>query len=244
MIVDTPISSEKLSTVVGLEAIATAATLLLYPFGIRRQKKRTARRANQQTTVFIHGYLGNRSTFLPMRGYLQAHGMRGFLSFEYSARDSIERAAQDLKEFLRKNVRGGRINLVCHSLGGVVARFFMQELGGARRVDHCITIGTPHRGTYSAYWMPSNIGRALRPDSTTMARLNASRANAQQVRFLSIAGGSDNIIVPRVFSAMDEDLVHFPNLGHLGMLFSPQVCRVVADRLQSLPTGPAISRIF
>jgi len=42
--------------------------------------------------------------------------------------------------------------------------------------------------------------------------------------------GSDNIVIPRVFAAGD-DLVYVPNLGHLGMLFSPSVFRAVARRL-------------
>jgi len=50
------------------------------------------------------------------------------------------------------------------------------------------------------------------------------------VRFTSVVAGSDNIVIPRVFAAGD-DLVYVPNLGHLGMLFSPSVFRAVASRL-------------
>jgi triacylglycerol esterase/lipase EstA (alpha/beta hydrolase family) len=127
-------------------------------------------------------------------------------------------------------VRGGRIDLVCHSLGGVVARCWLQELGGARRVDRCITLSTPHRGTYGAYWVASRIGRELRPDSLILQRLEASRAGAERVKFTSVVAGSDNIVFPRVF-ASHEELVHVPDVGHVGMLFSPTVLRTVADRL-------------
>lgn len=106
----------------------------------------------------------------------------------------------------------------------------MQELGGARRVDRCITLGTPHRGTYNAYWITSRVGRQLRPDSTLMQRIETTKPAAARVRFTSAVGGSDNIIVPRVFSS-HNDVVHVPNLGHIGMLFSPTVFRFVADRL-------------
>ena len=128
-------------------------------------------------------------------------------------------------------MRGGRIDLVCHSLGGLVARTWLQELGGARRVDRCITLGTPHQGTYNAYWLASRVGRELRPDSELLARLEASRPCAQQVRFTSIVAGSDNIVVPRVFSANDE-IVHLPDLGHVGLLFSPRVFRTVGELLR------------
>ena len=111
-----------------------------------------------------------------------------------------------------------------------MARVYLHQLGGARRVDRCITLGTPHRGTYNAYWITSRVGRELRPDSPFLARLDASRAGAARVRFASIVAGSDNIIIPRVFSS-NEAVVHVPGLGHLGLLFSPTAFRAVANQL-------------
>jgi triacylglycerol lipase len=140
-------------------------------------------------------------------------------------------------------VRGGRIDLVCHSLGGVVARCWLQELGGARRVDRCITLSSPHKGTYGAYWVAGRVGREMRPDSQILQRLEAGRAAAASVKFTSIVAGSDNIVFPRVFAdysrrpaseepgAAHDELVHMPDVGHVGMLFSPRVLRAVADRL-------------
>jgi triacylglycerol lipase len=180
--------------------------------------------------VLVHGYLANRGPLLPLATYLRARGHKQILAYEYSGAAGIEQAAIGLRAFLRERVRGGRIDLVCHSLGGLVARVYLQQLGGARRVDRCITLGTPHRGTYNAYWVASRVGRELRPDSPFLARLDASRASAARVRFASIVAGSDNIIIPRVFSSSDA-VVHVPGLGHLGLLFSPTAFRAVAERL-------------
>ncbi len=181
--------------------------------------------------VLVHGYLGNRSSFFPLALYLKARGVGRLLPVSYSASQGVERAAVELRDFLRQRVRGGRIDLVCHSLGGVIARVYLQLLGGARRVDRCITLGTPHRGTYNAYWLFSRIGRELRPDSRLLERLAATRSAASAVRFSSIVAGSDNIVIPRVFSAAEEDVVHLPDLGHMGLLFSPRVFRAVHQRL-------------
>jgi hypothetical protein len=60
--------------------------------------------------------------------------------------------------------------------------------------------------------------------------LQASRQGAEGVRFLSVVAGSDNLVVPRIFSAHNEE-VRIPDLGHVGALFSLRVLRVVADRL-------------
>ena len=230
MIEDFPASQRPAWQLVAREALAFVAAGLLYPFGIGEPRRSTPRKATQRTVVLVHGYLANRSTLLPLHGYLRWRGVRQVLAFNYPSSAGVERGAIALRDYLRRHVGGGRIDLVCHSLGGLVARVYLQELGGARRVDRCITLGTPHRGTYNSYWVASRVGRELRPDSPLLARLEASRAQAARVRFLSIVAGSDNLVVPRVF-ASHEEVVHIPEVGHVEMLFSHRVLHLVADRL-------------
>ncbi|MBI3723189.1 alpha/beta fold hydrolase [bacterium] len=232
MIQDFPASERPSGAIVGRELLAFAASCLLHPLGWpRRESRRTPRRREQRTIVLVPGYLSNRSSLLPLGAYLRARGAPPLLSYDYRTSGGIERAAIGLREFLRRHVRGGRIDLVGHSLGGLVARLYLQELGGARRVDRCVTLGTPHHGTYNAYWLTSRVARELRPDSPLIARLEASRGGAAGVRFTSIVAGSDNIVIPRIFAAGHDDLVRVPHLGHLGLLFSPTVFRAVAERL-------------
>ena len=236
MIQDFEPSDRPAAEIVAREILAFAASGLLLPFGLGRGAASTPRKAEQRTLVLIHGYLGNSGSFLPLSGYLKLLGIGPIRRFDYRSTDGIERAAVALRDELRANVRGGRIDLVCHSMGGLVARFYLQNLGGARRVDRCITLATPHQGTYSAYWVASRVGRELRPDSALLAKLAATRDRAARVRFSSIVAGSDNIVLPRIFAA-DEDIVHVPNLGHVGLLFSPTVFRAISRRLLA-PVAP------
>lgn len=230
MIQDYPASEHPAWRLVAQELLAVVAAGVLFPLGLRASQRSTPRRPAQRTVVLVHGYLANRSALLPVAGYLRWRGFRQVLSFNYRSSAGVERGAIALRDYLRRHVRGGRIDLVCHSLGGLVARVYLQELGGARRVDHCITLGTPHHGTYNSYWVASRVGRELRPDSPLLARLVASRHKANRVRFLSVVAGSDNLVVPRVFAA-HEDEVRIPDVGHLGLLFAPRALRSVADRL-------------
>jgi triacylglycerol lipase len=232
MIKDYPVSRLPLWQLVGREALAMTMAGLLFPLGLRRSRKRTPRRALQRTVGLVHGYRGNSSAFLPLAGYLRLMKVATHvLTFNYRSSDGIEQGARRLKEFLRQHVRGGAVDLVCHSLGGLVAQVYLQELGGARRVERCITLATPHQGTYSAYWLASRVGRELRPDSELMQKIGRSRAKASKVRFTSIVAGSDNMVVPRVFAA-NQETVHMPDLGHVGMLFSPRVFQVIAGSLK------------
>jgi triacylglycerol lipase len=233
---DFPPSDRPAAVLVAREVAALTAFGLLHPFGWRRQTKRTPRRPDQRTVVLVHGYGCNRSSFFPLTAYLRAHGLRQILAFDYRSSEGIERAARELRAYLRRAVQGGRIDLVCHSMGGLVARVYLEQLGGARRVDRCITLGTPHRGTYNAYWLASRVGRELRPDSAVLERLSRSAGSAPQVHRTSIVAGSDNVVIPRIFAAQDE-LVLVPDIGHLGMLFSPAVFRAVLNRLLEAPGG-------
>src|SRR5262249_34481297 len=113
----------------------------------------------------------------------------------------------------------------------------VQCLGGHRRVDRCITLGTPHGGTYNAYWLWSRVGQELRPDSPLLARLQAS-PGSRGVRFVSIVAGSDNLVIPRVFAGHDEAVV-VADVGHLSMLFAPSVLALVARRLRDARSAAA-----
>jgi triacylglycerol lipase len=232
MIQDFKVSDQPAHRVIFREALACLAWGVCYPFGIRKSGKRTQRKADQRTVVFIHGYLANPASFLPLSAYLRSCGHKQVLSFRYRSKDGIEQAAKELRTFLREHVRGGRIDLVCHSLGGVIARVYLEEMGGSRRVDRCITLGTPHAGTYNSYWVNTRIGRELRPDSELMQRLNARQP--AKANYTAIVGGSDNIIIPRVFASRENVTVHIPDVGHVGLLFSSRVFFEVARQL-SLP---------
>ena len=41
----------------------------------------------------------------------------------------------------------------------------------------------------------------------------------------------DNVVIPRVFSAAEGEVIHLPDVGHMGLLFSPAVFRAVHQRL-------------
>jgi len=217
---------------VARETLALLAWGASYPFGVKHSTKRMPKDPAQRTVVFVHGYLSNRSVFFPLHVYLRSTGIKNILSFNYNSHFGVERAAKQLRDFLKEQVPGGEIDLVCHSMGGIIAQMYIQELGGHRRVKKCINLGTPHKGTYSSYWwVTSRVGRELRPDSSIMERLIASEGKFPSIKYTSIVGGSDNIVIPRVFATKGHDIIHVPEVGHVGLLYSPTVYFEIARRL-------------
>jgi pimeloyl-ACP methyl ester carboxylesterase len=77
----------------------------------------------------------------------------GGLFGRYNARPVEELAhivAERVDQLVRDHPRE-RIVLVGHSLGGLIRRYYVQNLDGADRVRRLVTLGTRHRGTAWAY---------------------------------------------------------------------------------------------
>jgi triacylglycerol esterase/lipase EstA (alpha/beta hydrolase family) len=215
------------------EGLALLAHGVLLPFGRRGAAAPTERRRDQRTVVFVHGLGANAGGLLPLRAWLRLHGHRQQYVFGYRSRGSLEALALRLKHELDDHVRGGRIDVVAHSMGGLVARVFVQALGGARRVDRLITLGTPHRGSHAATFIPTPLVRQLLPDGPFIRHLN-SLPEPRGVRVTSIVAGRDLLIQP-VDSARCPfgDSVRFEDLGHVELLFRPQVFGAVLAALEA-----------
>ena len=85
--------------------------------------------------------------------------MPNLVTFPYDWRLSNRHNGRLLAQFARTTLdawRGqpgfgdSKLVLVCHSMGGLVARWFAEQEGGAERIRAMITLGTPHRGALKA----------------------------------------------------------------------------------------------
>ena len=74
--------------------------------------------------------------------------------FPYEWRNSNEISAQNLKEKIQEiqsDTLMSRVDLVAHSMGGLVARKYIQGSDYEWNIDQFITLGTPHRGSPKSY---------------------------------------------------------------------------------------------
>ncbi|MEU9181646.1 hypothetical protein AB0C90_33255 [Streptomyces sp. NPDC048550] len=87
------------------------------------------------------------------------------LLFPYDFRRSIAEAADRLAAQIHLRLAGlsaaerrGRVVVVAHSMGGLVARYWLGVLGGWRECRALITLGTPHRGAPKALdWLVNGV---------------------------------------------------------------------------------------
>jgi pimeloyl-ACP methyl ester carboxylesterase len=104
--------------------------------------------------VVVHGLLGDPTNFLTLRRHLSTRGVGNFRAFSYFPRIDYQRLAYRLGHHLEALcLTSGmpQVDVVGHSLGGLVARYLV-ETDDARRVRRLVTLGSP----YFATRVPSN----------------------------------------------------------------------------------------
>ena len=245
-----------------LEAAWISAHLIMYPVGVLTEPARKLRpgrpfsglNPHQRAIVhqgveiastpilFVHGIVDNHSIFAVLELALRRRGFRNLSCFDYGllTRD-VRRAARNLATAIeRLGAESGyeRIHVIGHSLGGLIARYYVQCLGGDRRVHTLITVGTPHSGTLLA-----RAGRAfplvrqLAPGSDLLREL-AEPATCS-TRFVAFYSDLDHVVVPSRNGRIDHpDLqarnVAIRGIGHLSMPNNGRIAFEIASALQEL----------
>ena len=150
--------------------------------------------------LLIHGIMDNRSVFTVFRRALHRRGFGVVHAVNYGLFiGDLRDAAHELREHVERLCEAtgaDKVHIVGHSLGGVIARYYVQRMGGSARVDTLVTLGSPHSGTLGAYLIPTALGRQLRPGSPTLAELELP-APGCTTRFLVVWSRMDQMVVPQ-----------------------------------------------
>jgi len=69
-----------------------------------------------------------------------------FIEFAYDWRQDVRQSARDLAKFIDGWNVQGPITIIAHSLGTLVSRYYVEMLGGKKKVGRLMLIGGPHQG--------------------------------------------------------------------------------------------------
>ncbi|GAB3591986.1 alpha/beta fold hydrolase [Angustibacter peucedani] len=195
--------------------------------------------------LLVHGMVDNRSIFALLRRGLMRRGFGRVHTLNYSpltgdVRVAAERFAEEV-EALCAETGYERLHVVGHSLGGLIARYYVQRLGGDTRVHTLVTLGTPHGGTLPAYLLPATLCRQLRPGSDVLAELDEPAATPCRTRFVAYWSDLDQMIVPQRNARLDHPDLQARNelvrrVGHMSLPIDPRVVHGVCTELAQLDT--------
>ncbi len=153
------------------------------------------------------------------------------------ARCGIAALAEQLKRSIDDSIpRGVRFALVGFSMGALVSRYFLQELGGAERVNAFFSIAGPHAGTLLAHLYPGLGARDMQPRSALIQQLERSATIGAGIPTVCYWTPFDTMIVPLASARLPKtEQVRVSWTLHPIMTFSQQIKRDIARRLVSLP---------
>lgn len=196
--------------------------------------------------------------YWPLVSRLQADGYDVTLvSYpDYGVGDISTQAARLRDQVAAVKARTGaaKVDLVAHSMGGLVSRDYIKDFGGAANVDSLVMLGTPNYGTALAnvatfLTFGTCIGitacEQMAVGSSFLAALNAGDDTPGSVSYTSIATKLDEVVVPyrTAFLANDgnianvavQDQCWFRTPGHLGLILDGAVYDGVRDALRHQP---------
>jgi len=130
-----------------VSALGTAALAMPLRFLLRGQPF-DPHAPNPTPVVLVHGFLGDPTNFLALRSHLAARGIRNFVNFSYPPRLDYQRLASRLGQTVEAvclHTGASQVDLVGHSLGGLIARY-LTEMDGSR-VRRVATLGAPYFAT-------------------------------------------------------------------------------------------------
>jgi pimeloyl-ACP methyl ester carboxylesterase len=176
--------------------------------------------------VLVHGLGGNRGAWTPLRTFLRLNGHRRIYAFGFE-KGTIEQHAEGLKRFIEEicEVTGEqKVDIVAHSLGGLISRYAIQRLDMTPAVRNLITLATPHLGTYAAQYANTPLTLALRPDSAIIRDLNGDDLSNLPIRFVTVSSDRDIYVIPHKGQTHpDAEDVFVPNIAHSQHLISMKV---------------------
>ena len=221
-----------------LECAATALLVLATPLALRRRRVRPLDAGDPRPpVVLLHGYAQHPANFTWLARRLRRDGWRHlYLVAHTPVGGDIERSAHRLGEALdrlRRATGASRVDIVAHSMGGLVARACIRARGQASGVGRLITLGTPHQGTeiFPRFGLDPMVAQ-MRPGSPLLARLAADDPVPRLADCISIYSADDAVVVPASRAYYPGAFnIEVRGLGHLSLLFSRRVYALVRENL-------------
>jgi pimeloyl-ACP methyl ester carboxylesterase len=185
--------------------------------------------------VFVHGWCCNAAVWRPLlRAWRRLGGAPPEVVTLAPVLGSLDEMAAHLERCLARGGADRRpILLVAHSMGGLVARRWLQDAGQGRGAG-LLTIGTPHAGTRVARWGPGLAARQMRPGSQWLQRLPPVGGGAEATAVACVWSAVDAFVAPPASARPPgARAIEVTDVGHFGLLRSPMLLEALQEMVRA-----------
>jgi len=192
--------------------------------------------------VLVHGLWDDPGVFNPLIDYLDIrkdlYVFAPHLPHD-GGRIPLKTLASDLDRLITDRFGFDTpIVLLGFSMGGVVSRVWLQQMGGASRTKGFISVGSPHFGTYTAHLLPSQLlpGIAdMKRGSHLLKELNSDLCLLQELKCLSFFSKSDLTVFPGWNAVLPiGSRYSVPVLTHKELISHPKALNLLFNAIGSL----------
>ena len=227
--------------------IAGGADGLKYLLHLARGNRRERTSAVQQLgkdvrpVVLIHGFMGTRGSMYPLERRLEEDGFC-VLSFNLGLinlkdiRTSAFRIQRKIDALLAET-GVEEIDIIGHSMGGLIGLYMIKKLGAHKKVKRFILLGSPVHGTWAALAGIATVGLysastwQILPRSKFLDELHKGPIPGD-VEVHSVSAARDWVCPPSSTRLRGSES-HSVNLGHSSLVISAEVYRHVQNILKS-----------
>jgi triacylglycerol lipase len=210
------------------EFISLSLIIVTNPFGWSNRPDRPASDQTGTPTILLHGLFHNRAAWLWFKFRLRRKGVTDIYTLNLPAWKDIETLTErvaKLVDELRQHRGIEKVHLIGHSMGGIIARNYVQIRGGAQKVDRCILLGAPNSGSKMVPFVVTNLGKNLMPGSPFLTKLNAQPV-PKEILMTNIYSRHDNLVLPFENAILDGAAnIELTGVGHNTLLFHPKAFR-------------------
>jgi triacylglycerol lipase len=156
--------------------------------------------------LLVPGYGGNVDSLQPLAAALRSAGRTVVIVEPVGdGTGDLRMQAEHLAEVaeqVRDDAGATSVDVIGYSAGGVVARLWVRDEGGAEVARRVLTLGSPHHGTSQAALGAEFAGgcsdacEQLAPDSNLLRRLNAGDETPAGPLWATVRSTGDQVVTP------------------------------------------------
>jgi triacylglycerol lipase len=192
--------------------------------------------------LLVHGIYDTERVFRRMSVWLGSRGyeVHTLNLIPNNGASGLDCLAAQIATYIEARVAlNQRIDMVGFSMGGLVARFYLQRLGGLNRVERFISIASPHHGTWMAFLKTNPGTRQMRPGSEFLKDLNCDAASLDGIHVASIRTPFDLMILPGSSCRLGSERSIMVSVAMHRLMVRDGCVLKLIDQLLTEPAEPA-----